>query len=284
MIIDSRLRVPYGSFKTMFYANVERTKKLAYDRFKMPTSKSLEDASMDTMFQEMQEAGITHGIVPSRAYKALADIDDNDIIKLCNEYPDKLYGAACIEIWDGTENALAMLDKYVINGPCKTIMMEPGFSRTPLYADDEKFFPVYEKCEKENIPLMLAFGGFIGPDYSYCEPILIDRVAQAFPKLKLFLTHGGWPCVTEMCHVASNHTNVWVAPDLYLMHSPGWRDYVDGANYMIPDKICYGSAYPIVDMKAAVQIYQQAGFYADVYEKVMYKNTAAFLGLDLCKE
>lgn len=279
MIFDSRLRAPYRSFKNSFYQRVDRTKSLTYDRFKMPTPKSLEDASMETLFQEMEEAGITKAVVPARALKTLADIDNDDAAKICEDYPEKFYGAACIEIWDGEAAALEMIDKYVVNGPCKTIMIEPGFSRTPLYADDEKFFPVYEKCEKENIPLMMAFGGFIGPDYSYCEPVLIDRIAQHFPKLKMFLTHGGYPCITEVCHVASNRPNVWVAPDLYLMHSPGWRDYVDAANYMLPDKICFGSAYPIVDLKAAVEIYEKAGFHGDVYEKVMYVNTARFLGV-----
>ena len=44
----------------------------------------------------------------------------------------------------------------------------------PMYADDERFYYIYEKCENEQIPLMMAFGGFIGPDYSYCQPLHID--------------------------------------------------------------------------------------------------------------
>ena len=49
---------------------------------------------------------------------------------------------------------------------------------------------------------------------------------------------------------------------------------------MLLDKICYGSAYPIVDIKAAVDYYLQAGFSEEALPKVMYNNAAAFLGLE----
>lgn len=233
---------------------------------------------MEMLLEEMEAAGITLGISPTRVRRG--ENDNRDVLSLMQDYPDKLLGVPTVDLFFGQKENLKIIDDYIVNGPCRALMIEPGFSEQPMYADDERFYYIYEKCQKEQIPLMMAFGGFIGPDYSYCAPIRIDHIATDFPKLKLLLTHGGYPCVTEICHVASNHDNVWVAPDLYVMHSPGWRDYVDAANCMLLNKICYGSAYPIVDLKAAVDHYLQLGFSDEALPKVMYENAANFLGLE----
>ena len=280
-ILDTRIRPPFGSFKGGFYNQsknrVEATKKLAKGRFGMPTPPSLDSGSMEMLLEEMDAAGVEQAISPVRVLNG--DNDNVDAAKLCQAYPDKFFGVPTVDLFFGKQENLRIIDDYIVNGPCRALMVEPGFSEQPMYADDERFYYIYEKCENEQIPLMMAFGGFIGPDYSYCQPLHIDHIARDFPKLKLFLTHGGWPYVTQGCHVASNHRNVWVAPDLYLMRSPGWRDYVEAANCMLLDKICYGSAYPIVDIQAAVAYYMQAGFSEEALPKVMHDNAAVFLGL-----
>ncbi len=280
-ILDTRIRPPFGSFKRGFYNQdnnrVEATKKLAKGRFGMMTPPSLETGSMEMLLAEMDAAGIDLAVSPTRVRHG--ENDNSDVLKLMESYPERFLGVPTADIFFGVKENLRLIDEYIVNGPCRALMIEPGFSEQPMYADDEIFYYIYEKCEQEAIPLMMAFGGFIGPDYSYCEPIRIDHIATDFPKLKLLLTHGGYPCVTEICHVASNHDNVWVAPDLYVMHSPGWRDYVDAANCMLIDKICYGSAYPIVDLQAAVNHYLTLGFSEEALPKVMYHNAAAFFGL-----
>lgn len=277
MIIDMRVRAPYRSYKNSFCAQQDRIKKLAYERFKTPTPPSLESASMDDMLAEMTETGVTLAVVPVRRRNNLNN--NEDAIKIMEDYPGKFVGVPCVDIFEGKEETLKIIDDYIVNGPCNVLMTEPGFSQKPLYADDERLYFVYEKCEKEGIPLMMAFGGFIGPDYSYCEPLLIDHVARDFPKLKICLSHGGWPFANEMCHVASNRRNVWVSPDLYLLQSAGWQSYVDAANCMLIDRIVYGSAYPIVDMRACLNHYKTLGFNEEAWKRVTYDNAAEFLGL-----
>ena len=69
--------------------------------------------------------------------------------------------------------------KYVLDGPCLTAFMEPGFEG--IFMDDEKIFPIYEFCEKNQIPLMISFGGFHGPTAEYCNALHADAVAKTFP-------------------------------------------------------------------------------------------------------
>ena len=34
-------------------------------------------------------------------------------------------------------------------------MIEPGFSEQPMYADDEIFYYIYEKCEQKDIDFLI---------------------------------------------------------------------------------------------------------------------------------
>ena len=59
-------------------------------------------------------------------------------------------------------------------------------------------------------------GGNGGPDLSYSDPVHVDRVAADFPALPIVVSHGGWPWVHQILHVAYRRQNVHVSPDMYL--------------------------------------------------------------------
>lgn len=155
-----------------------------------------------------------------------------------------------------------------------------GFCSTPLYANDQRIYPIYELCQQHGIPVFLSFGGYVAPDLTYNSPFIIDRLALDFPSLTLVIAHGGWPFVTEICHVAFNRENVYLAPDLYTMNVPGNRDYLASANYFIPEKFLFGTAYPCVSMQEAVDYYRNWGLRPEVLPKVMYQNAADVLGIE----
>ena len=139
-------------------------------------------------------------------------------------------------------------------------------------------------CQQHGIPVFLSFGGYVAPDLTYNSPFIIDRLALDFPSLKLVIAHGGWPFVTEICHVAFNRENVYLAPDLYTMNVPGNRDYLAAANYFIPEKFLFGTAYPCVSMQQAVDYYRNWGLRPEVLPKVMYQNAADVLGVEAPSE
>ena len=80
--------------------------------------------------------------------------------------------------------------------------------------------------------------------------------------------------------MAMNQPNVYLAPDMYLFGVPGYQSYIDGGNTIIKEKLLYGSAYPIFDIKQSVEYYLKCGFTDDALEYIMYKNAAAFLGIE----
>lgn len=277
-IFDMRLRPPFGSICEGMFNNPGRElfepESFAH-RFGMTIGESARQKSMDLFIEEMDEAGITAGAVLIRRSTGM---DNGDLEKLDALWPGRFVGVAGID--PHAPDALAEIDRYVVNGVARAVLVEPGFCRPALRADDRVIYPVYEKCQDENIPVYISFGGFVAPDLSYTDPMIIERVALDFPKLKLVIAHGGWPYVGGICHVAFEREGVYLAPDLYTMNVPGNRDYLDAANYLIPEKFLFGTAYPCVDMRQAVAYYMRWGLRPEVMEGVMYGNAARLLGLE----
>ena len=283
MIFDFRVRPPYKIFMedSLFDTNYicEFSKS-----FGSSFSLSGQKRSMEIFLQEMEESGITKALVPVRrvnsTYKNTKEFGDNeDVLELLKEYPGRFVAVAGVKS-NGDAETLAEVDKYVAKDKCAGIIIEPGMGEQPIEADDEAIFPLYEKCEKEQIPVLITFSGFAFPKLDSANPSHIDHIAEIFPKLKIAVVHGAWPWVVPMCSVAFNRKEVYISPDTYVPTSAGADDYVKAANYMLRKRIVYGSSYPIVKMQDAVNGWLNCGFKDDVLPDIMYHNAMNYFGLE----
>lgn len=93
------------------------------------------------------------------------------------------------------------------------------------------------------------------------------------------MAHGGFPWVHAICQVALQCPNLYLEPDIYMFSKyPGSADYYTAANYILQDQFLFGSVYPGLSLKVAVDDYL-THLRTEVAEKVMYKNAAKVLGL-----
>lgn len=274
-IIDFRCRPPYSEFlKGFLYADLDYMRNFSA-HFGMPVPASAKVRNLDLCLFEMDEAGIAQGVVPGRKYFGM---DNADLLWLTEKYPGRFLCLAGIDPNLGTDAAMQELETYVINGPCIGAVIEPGLCKEPMGPMDPRMFPIYEKCQEKDIPLLMSFGGLTQLKLSYMNPVDLDNVAAMFPKLKLALAHGGWPWVNEVCWLALKRPGIYLSPDLYSLGGPGTADYVAAMNQMIPDKFLYGSAYPIAPMKEASEYYiNHLGLKKEVLPLIMYQNAKLFL-------
>lgn len=273
MIIDFRVRPPYKSLGEGALWNLERRLSFAA-RFGKGLSPSIEQRSMELFMQEMDEAGIERGVVQVRLSIGMKNAD---LIDLLQQYPERFSGMIGVDPWQ-IEQAFLDIRQYILNGPATGIIIEHGFCAPPIKANDVLNYPIYELCQKEQIPVTLSFGGFLGPTVDHNLPEMIDQVAAAFPELTLIIAHGGWPYVQEMAHIAFNRKRLYLSPDIYAVNVPGSVDYLAAMNYFVPEKMVFGSAYPVIALKDMVEYYQ-AHLSEAVYEQIMYQNAAEILRL-----
>ena len=181
---------------------------------------------------------------------------------------------------DTVREAMEELERYVVGEGLRGIVMEPGLTKTPMFVEDERIFPLYERCQALGVPVMLMVGSNCGPDIEYSKPEHAERVAKAFPKLNIILSHGGWPWVTEAIHVAYRYKNVYLLPDLYQFNGPGSGEYLAAANYILRDQMLFGSAYPYVSLREAVDYFLEGRLRPEAQPAFLAGNARRILELE----
>jgi len=247
-------------------------------------SKAAATGDMEIMLQEMDEAGIEIGVAVTRMTPKDGMYDNTELFRLMEDYSGRFISAPQIEYFHGIELALKQIDEVVVHGPCGAIYMEPGFRMTPMtmHADDERLFPIYEKCQADHVPIILQYGGGVNT-IEYYTPTDINHIVGQFPNLKICISHGGWPQPVLFCQLAYAYKNVYIAPDMYFDKFPGSTEYQIAAKMLLQNKMIFGSAYPLLSLKDAVEMYERI-IPSNILPKIMYENAAVFLGLEGSEE
>lgn len=277
-IIDFRIRPPYKSFCDMvMYSSPDRrdrfTRQLGFE-----PSPAAQKQSVDLMLREMDEAGITMGVVVGRNSGALGSVDNDTVMAFTKAHSGRFVPVASIDVTN-RKNAVAQIDGAVAAG-FKAINIEPGAYANPMHTDDRRLYPIYAHCEDRNLPVIIMTGGNAGPDISYTAPASIDRVLTDFPTLRIVSSHGNWPWVHEILHVAFRRPNLYLSPDMYLVNMPGMEDYVRAANGFLSDRFIYASSFPFCPIKPYKDWFMTLDISPENRAKVMYRNAATLLGLD----
>ena len=275
--IDFRLRPPLRGFlDTAMYKETERisnyTRNLGFE----PAPSAVKQ-SIDLLIEEMDQSGVSAGLVVGRHAGALGSLSNEDVIEICSEYPGRFFGAAS---FDPTDRRGAVLQiKSAVEAGMKVINIEPGAYPMPMLPDDRRLYPIYAYCEDANLPILLMAGGNAGPDIKYTNPEALDHVLVDFPELTVVLTHGGWPWVSQVLHLAMRRPNLYVSPDMYLANMPGMDDYLKAANGFLMDRFIYATSYPLCPVAGYADWYRTLPLSDEALEKTMYKNAARILGL-----
>lgn len=276
-VIDFRLRPPVKGYLDMvMYAQAERRDGITRQHG-MPPAASAQAKSMDMLLAEMKEAGVTCGVVMGRYSGLYGSVSNQDVADIVRAWPGRFVGVGSVDPSD-RKKAIAQIDEALALG-LKGINLEPGAYALPLYADDRRLYPIYAYCEDRNIPVTIMAGGSAGPDLSYTYPAHIDRVAGDFPSLKLAITHGAWPWVQEILHVAFRRPNVYLSPDQYLCNLPGMDDYLRAANGFLADRFLYASSYPFIGVKLYADWFRSLPIKPELLAGIMHGNAARFLGI-----
>jgi uncharacterized protein len=172
-----------------------------------------------------------------------------------------------------------------------------GIKLGPIYQgfrpDDERYFPLYEAIQDRLLPILWhqgsSFVAVQGP-LEWANPVLLDKVARAFPELKMVVAHLGFPWIRETVALVRKQPNVFT--DVSALASRTWVLYnglVDLVQYGGEDKVLFGSDYDAstpAQMQAALQ--RAAAIPAgtnlppipqEVVEAILHRDTLGILGI-----
>ena len=137
---------------------------------------------------------------------------------------------------------------------------------------------------REGFPVRFA-------DLDFAHPRHIDRVATAFPELRMILAHIGHPWQVDCIVVIRKHAHVYA--DISAQFYRPWSYYNAfrlAAEWAVLPKLLFGSDYPIASPQETIDA---LGHVNDILEgtklprvpeeeleKILHRDSLALLGLD----
>jgi hypothetical protein len=269
-IIDFRIRPPFPGYAENFKPGMDRFA----DGLNLHVADSFLNPSIEALVKEMDAAGIDKAVVPARPAFA---VTNEQVLTLAEEYPGRFIPFVYLD-HTNQEKALADLEKYVLKGKARGVILEPGLFDSYTF-DSPELEPIYRKLEEEQVLTMITFSGLVGKYVDNSMPGRIDRVAAEHPELKIILAHGGWPWTKEVIVSAFRRPNLYVSPDFYSTNCPGWDDYREAANHLLKNQMLFASSYPIGTLEDAVANVKRWKLDPASEEKYLYGNAAKLLNL-----
>ena len=243
--------------------------------------------SLEEIIEKMEEAGIEKAfLIAARAgrvglpgcyhmpYSVVADA--------CAKYPERFYGLAGIDPFEGMNGVRAFEDAIKNMGFVGAHLYPHWYELAP---DEAKYYPFYAKCCELNVPIQMQVGQSMiySQEYrtkSVGQPIALDAVACDFPELKLIGIHVGIPWHDEMISMAWKHENIFIGCDA---HRPKYwpKSFIHYLNSYGQDKIIFGTDFPVLEFKKTIDDIDALGLKSEVRKKLLRDNVIRVYGLDI---
>ena len=243
--------------------------------------------SLEEIIEKMEEAGIEKAfLIAARAgrvglpgcyhmpYSVVADA--------CAKYPERFYGLAGIDPFEGMNGVRAFEDAIKNMGFVGAHLYPHWYELAP---DHAKYYPFYAKCCELNVPIQMQVGQSMVYSQEYRtksvgQPIALDAVACDFPELKLIGIHVGIPWHDEMISMAWKHENIFIGCDA---HRPKYwpKSFIHYLNSYGQDKIIFGTDFPVLEFKKTIDDIDALGLKSEVRKKLLRDNVIRVYGLDI---
>src|ERR1700730_10478943 len=208
----------------------------------------------------------------------------NEVVaQACKDHPKAFAGFGSVDPLKG-ERAVDELNNISSLG-LKGVKLHPSLQA--FAPDDERHWPLYEKCEELGLAVLFHTGtsgigagqpGGQGIRLDYARPIRLDAVAASFPSLNVIAAHFGYPWHMELLAMALHKTNIYI--DI-----SGWAPRYIPAEVMrdmkgrLQGQFLFGSDYPFIQPKRCLDELSGLDLPETVLQKVLLGNGKRLLGL-----
>jgi len=114
----------------------------------------------------------------------------------------------------------------------------------------EAAFKLYGRLEEDGIPVLMHGGttGKWNAPLAYSHPFMFDRVAMAFPRLKMIVAHLAHPWQADCMTVVRKHPNVWTEMSgLFYRPWSFWNSMRIFHEWGVMDKVMLASDWPLTE-------------------------------------
>jgi predicted TIM-barrel fold metal-dependent hydrolase len=229
------------------------------------------DGSADALLERQQAAGIDYSIVHSVAMRPQNVTAINDFIaEQCRLHPSFIGFATMHQDFEDMEGEVERAIALGLRG----FKLHPDSQGVNI--DDPRLMRFYEMIEGR-LPVMLHCGDY---RYDYSHPRRTKNICRSFPDLVMNAAHfGAWSLYDlaveyledEHCFMDVSSASVYLGP----------RRTRELIEIYGPERILFGSDFPMWDPAEEVVRFASNALPGDVAEQICWRNPQRYLGFAL---
>lgn len=144
--------------------------------------------------REYEKRDVIACLVGGDLYGGHDMVPNEEVIKICKDYPGRLYPLAKINLWDKTPDP-AQLHYFAEKGVKGFKFIYPYYEY-----DHDLYMPIYEEAAKIGLPLLFHTGNYRPnkmdmiskrPVLRNMDPMTLDRIARSYQELPMVMAHLG---------------------------------------------------------------------------------------------
>ncbi|MBX3070850.1 MAG: amidohydrolase [Thermomicrobiales bacterium] len=214
----------------------------------------------------------------------------NDVTaELVRAMPEKLYGF--LSVHPHASDVMEEIERATQDLGLVGIKLGPNYQNFDPVGPEA--FAVYQRAEELGLPMLFHQG--TSPvrfaDLDFAHPRHMDRIATAFPNLRIVMAHIGHPWQIDCIVVIRKHPNVYA--DISANFYRPWSYYNAfrlATEWGVLHKLLFGSDFPVAtpqetmdalwhvnDITAGTALPQVP---IDELEKILHRNSLELLGLE----
>lgn len=225
----------------------------------------------------LKSQGVDRAVILAEyAPKASAWVTNEFVSEFSKDY-EELIPFGCINFEDKTPyeaQARYAVERLGVKG----FKLLPSYQH--FYPNDPKLFPFYEYVQSLGMPIMFHTGTsiFHGTRIRYADPLLLDDVADEFPRLNIIMEHGGrtfW--YDRAAWLVSKYRNMHIGiAGIATRHLPKLFPRLE----QYRDRFVFGSDWPgVADIRGLIDRVQALPYSDETKEMILCKNAERLLGL-----
>ena len=169
---------------------------------------------------------------------------NDETAALVQAHPDKLIGFLAVHPRD--PEAMHEIDRAVQELGLRGIKLGPNYQNFDPLGEDA--FRIYRRAQELELPILFHQG--TSPvrfaDLDYAHPRHMDRVATAFPDLKIIMAHMGHPWQIDCIAVIRKHPNVYAdISALFYRPLSYYQCFRLATEWSVLHKLLFGSDFPV---------------------------------------
>lgn len=209
--------------------------------------------------------------------------------ELVRAYPDKLIGFMAVH--PHRDDVLDEIDRCVDELGLKGIKLGPNYQLfDPL---EPRAMAIYAKAQERGLPILFHQGttGVSGLPLEYAHPMTMDKIAMAFPRLKIVMAHMGHPWQADCIAVIRKHPNVYAdISGLFYRPFSFYQCMRLATEWNVLSKLLFASDFPVTTPQETITALRRVNDIIrgthlppvpeEELEAIITRNSLALLGIE----